>query len=99
MEATWLMRRELMSDLAGGLMTGGSMDSYGSTGNPGRRDFDDGQEINYRGVMRATATTGYAGYVGHEFIHKGNPRIAPRFQATRCMIRERLHYANQIICT
>lgn len=41
-------------------------------GNPGRRDLDDEQEINYRAVARAIAATGYDGYVSHEFRPKGD---------------------------
>lgn len=46
---------------------------FHTAGVPGRRDLDDEQEINYRAVMRAIAATGYDGYVGHEFIPKGDP--------------------------
>lgn len=51
---------------------------FHTAGNPGRRDMDDEQEINYRGVMRAIAESGYNGYVGHEFIPKGDPIEALR---------------------
>lgn len=47
-------------------------------GNPGRHDIDETQEINYPAVMRAIAETGYQGYVGHEFIPKGDPVEALR---------------------
>jgi hydroxypyruvate isomerase len=46
---------------------------FHTAGNPGRRDMDDTQEINYRPVMQAIADSGYQGYVGHEFIPKGDP--------------------------
>ncbi len=46
---------------------------FHTAGVPGRRDLDDEQEINYRAVMRAIAATNYDGYVGHEFIPKGDP--------------------------
>lgn len=51
---------------------------FHTAGNPGRRDMDDEQEINYRGVMKAIAESGYDGYVGHEFIPKGDPIEALR---------------------
>jgi hydroxypyruvate isomerase len=45
---------------------------FHTAGNPGRRDLDDAQEINYRGIARAIADTGYSGYVAHEFTPKGD---------------------------
>jgi len=45
---------------------------YHTAGNPGRRDMDDTQELCYPPIMRAIAETGYTGYVGHEFIPKGD---------------------------
>lgn len=41
---------------------------YHTGGNPGRNEIDDSQEINYPGVMKAIAETGYKGFVGQEFI-------------------------------
>ena len=49
---------------------------YHTAGVPGRHDLDDTQELNYPPIMRAIAETGYGGYVGHEFIPKGNPVAA-----------------------
>ena len=49
---------------------------YHTAGNPGRGDLDDAQEINYPAVLRAIAATGYAGYIAHEFIPKGDPVAA-----------------------
>ena len=46
---------------------------YHTAGVPGRHDLDDTQELNYPPILRAIAATGYDGYVGHEFIPKGNP--------------------------
>lgn len=46
---------------------------FHTAGNPGRNDLDDSQEINYRGVCKAIAQTGYDLYVGHEFRPKGDP--------------------------
>jgi hydroxypyruvate isomerase len=47
---------------------------YHTAGNPGRRELDDRQEINYRPIMEEIARTGYTGYVGHEFIPTRDPR-------------------------
>ena len=41
-------------------------------GNPGRGAIGPDQEINYRAVMKALLKTGYNGYVGHEWIPKGD---------------------------
>ena len=49
---------------------------YHTAGNPGRHDMDDAQELNYPPIMRAILATGYEGYVGHEFIPKGDPLAA-----------------------
>lgn len=44
-----------------------------TAGNPGRRELDDQQEINYPPVMRALVDCGYKGYVGQEFIPTRDP--------------------------
>lgn len=49
---------------------------YHTAGVPGRHDMDDTQELNYPPIMRAIEATGYDGYVGHEFIPKGDPIAA-----------------------
>lgn len=41
-------------------------------GVPGRNEIDNTQELFYPAIMRAIADTGYEGYVGQEFIPKGN---------------------------
>ena len=45
---------------------------FHTAGVPGRRDLDDTQELNYRGICRAIAETGYNLYVGHEFKPRGD---------------------------
>ncbi len=42
-----------------------------TAGNPGRSDMDDTQELNYRGICRAIAESGYDLYVGHELKPSG----------------------------
>ena len=46
---------------------------FHTAGNPGRFLMDDDQELNYRGICRAIAQSGYDGYVGHEFVPR-SPR-------------------------
>jgi hydroxypyruvate isomerase len=36
-------------------------------GNPGRKEIDDTQELNYRFIMKAIADLGFTGYVSHEY--------------------------------
>ncbi len=40
---------------------------FHTAGNPGRGEMDNAQELNYRGICKAIAGTGYDLYVGHEF--------------------------------
>ena len=42
-------------------------------GVPGRNEIDDTQEVNYPAIMRAILATGYAGFVGQEFIPTRDP--------------------------
>ncbi len=46
---------------------------YHTGGNPGRHEIDETQELNYAAIMRAIVETGYQGYVGQEFVPKGDP--------------------------
>jgi hydroxypyruvate isomerase len=45
---------------------------YHTAGVPGRKDPDDEQELYYPAVARAIAATGFAGFLGHEFMPKGD---------------------------
>jgi hydroxypyruvate isomerase len=56
---------------------------YHTAGNPGRGEFaveggaaHPGQELNYAAILGAIRRTGFAGYVGHEFIPAGDPLAA-----------------------
>lgn len=55
---------------------------FHTAGVPGRRDFDDTQELNYRGICRAIAESGYNYYVGHEFRPRGEviPALEKAFE-------------------
>ncbi|MEW6749687.1 MAG: TIM barrel protein [Candidatus Latescibacterota bacterium] len=57
---------------------------FHTAGNPDRRDMDDQQELNYRGICSAIAATGYDLYVGHEFRPKGDKIEALRTAFTLC---------------
>jgi hydroxypyruvate isomerase len=49
---------------------------YHTAGNPGRRELDDSQEINYPAVINAIKQTGYNGYVAQEFIPTSDDPVA-----------------------
>ena len=59
---------------------------FHTAGNPGRRDMDDRQELNYRGICSAIADTGYDGFVGHEFTPKADPIEALRSAFELCNV-------------
>jgi hydroxypyruvate isomerase len=40
---------------------------FHTAGNPGRNEFDDSQELNYKGICRAIVDLGYQGYLSHEY--------------------------------
>lgn len=49
---------------------------YHTAGVPGRAEIDDTQELYYPAIVRAIAETGFTGYIGQEFIPKGDPKKA-----------------------
>jgi hydroxypyruvate isomerase len=57
---------------------------FHTAGNPGRHEMDDNQELNYAGICRAIASTGYDLYVGHELAPTGDPLQAIRDTFTLC---------------
>ncbi|MHB0875478.1 MAG: hydroxypyruvate isomerase family protein [Anaerolineae bacterium] len=59
---------------------------FHTAGNPGRRDMDNTQELNYAGICRAIAATGYPYFVGHEFRPKGDVFEALRATFALCNV-------------
>jgi hydroxypyruvate isomerase len=55
-------------------------------GVPGRYELNDYQEVNWAGVMRGIAATGFKGYVAHEFVPKGDPLTSLRQAVDLCDI-------------
>ena len=55
-------------------------------GVPGRHELDDSQEVNWTGVMRAIASTGFQGFVGHEFIPTRDPMTSLRQAVALCSV-------------
>jgi hydroxypyruvate isomerase len=46
---------------------------FHTAGNPGRKDLDDEQELNYAAICRAIVATGFQGFLAQEFVAKGDP--------------------------
>jgi hydroxypyruvate isomerase len=65
---------------------GGYFGHYHTAGNPGRNDMDETQEMCYPPIMKAILAGGYDGYVGHEFIPKGNPVAALKTAYEMCNV-------------
>ncbi len=57
---------------------------FHTAGNPDRKDLDDMQELNYAGICRAIARSGYRLYVAHEFTPRGDPVEALRTAFAIC---------------
>ncbi len=55
-----------------------------TAGNPGRRELDDQQEINYPPIMKALVDVGYDGFVAHEFIPTRDPMEGLREAVVLC---------------
>jgi hydroxypyruvate isomerase len=46
---------------------------FHTAGNPGRHEFDATQELNYPGICKAIADTGYQGVLAHEYTPTRDP--------------------------
>ena len=55
-----------------------------TAGNPGRRELDNTQEINYPPIMEALVDVGYDGYVAHEYIPTRDPMVSLREAVALC---------------
>jgi hydroxypyruvate isomerase len=53
-------------------------------GVPRRHELDGTQEVQWNGVMRAIADSGFRGYVAHEFVPTGDPLISLREAVELC---------------
>ena len=59
---------------------------YHTGGVPGRHEIDNSQEVNYPAIMCAIAATGFAGFVAHEFVPKGDPLASLREAVRLCTV-------------
>lgn len=46
---------------------------FHTAGNPGRHEFDDTQEMNYAGICKGIASTGFEGFIAHEYTPTKDP--------------------------
>jgi hydroxypyruvate isomerase len=53
-------------------------------GVPGRHELNDEQELQWDGVMRGILATSFQGYVAHEFIPIGDPKVSLLRAVTLC---------------
>jgi hydroxypyruvate isomerase len=60
------------------------MGHFHTGGVPGRHELDDTQEVQWDGVMRAIAGTGFKGYVAHEFVPVRDPLTSLRQAVDLC---------------
>ena len=68
-----IMEGDLMRTLKANLEWIGHIHTGGV---PGRRDLDDRQEVNWPAIAELLRRQNYAGWIGHEFIPRGDPRGA-----------------------
>jgi hydroxypyruvate isomerase len=59
---------------------------YHTGGVPGRHELDDTQELDWRGISRAIADTGYTGFVAHEFLPTRDPLTSLREAVVVCTV-------------
>jgi hydroxypyruvate isomerase len=59
---------------------------YHTAGNPGRNEIDETQELYYPAIVRAIVATGYDGFLGQEFVPKGDPVAALKDAFDRCTL-------------
>lgn len=56
-------------------------------GVPGRAEIDETQELNYPAICRAIVEKGYTGYLGQEFIPRGEPLASLERAVALCRVR------------
>jgi hydroxypyruvate isomerase len=57
---------------------------YHTAGVPGRNELDDTQELFYPAIVRAIRETGYDGFLGQEFVPRGDPIASLRAAVELC---------------
>lgn len=59
---------------------------FHTAGVPGRNDLDETQELQYRAIMTAIAEKSFAGFVGQEFLPRGDAKEALRHAFDVCNV-------------
>jgi len=59
---------------------------YHTGGVPGRKEIDEGQELNYKTICRAIADLGFSGYLAQEFIPARDPMTSLQQAVTICTV-------------
>ena len=59
---------------------------FHTAGNPGRHQFDDSQEMDYKGICKAIADMGYQGYLSHEYTPTKEPLETLERMMTICEV-------------
>jgi len=76
-----IMEGDLVETIRGNLQWIGH---FHTGGVPGRHELDGTQEVQWDGVMRAIADSGFKGYVAHEFVPTGDPLESLRKAVELC---------------
>ena len=61
-----------------------SIGHFHTGGVPGRHELDHHQDVKWDAVMSTIADSGFHGYVAHEFVPSGDPRVSLRAAADLC---------------
>jgi hydroxypyruvate isomerase len=59
---------------------------YHTAGNPGRKEPDDSQELQYRPIAKAIADLGFDGFIAHEFSPTRDPLTSLRQAVELCTV-------------
>ncbi|MBL8991203.1 MAG: TIM barrel protein [Phycisphaerae bacterium] len=59
---------------------------FHTAGVPGRHEIDASQELNYPAICRAIADAGYTGYLGQEFLPRGDAEASLRGALEACRV-------------
>ena len=82
-----IMEGDLIATIQANLSAAHNTIGHFHTGGvPGRHELNDQQEVQWDGVMRAIADSGYQGYVAHEFLPTGDPMAGLRQAIQRCTV-------------
>ncbi len=82
-----IMEGDLIATIRANVGAGHDWIGHFHTGGvPGRHELNDQQEVQWDGVARAIADTGYQGYFAHEFLPLGDPLAGLRQAAERCTV-------------